>query len=83
MEQSFRIAKSDLQARPIYHRRKTAIESHLLIVFMALCLAKVIEQEKHNSIQKVVDELKDIWTTTLKDEISGNTMELVINTKPH
>lgn len=83
VEQSFRIAKSDLQARPIYHRKKDSIEYHLLIVFMALCLIKVIEQEKHSSIQKVVDELKDIWTVTLKDEISGNSMDILINTKPH
>lgn len=83
VEQSFRIAKSDLQARPIYHRKKDSIEYHLLIVFMALCLIKVIEQEKQTSIQKVVDELKDIWTITLKDDISGNSMDLLINTKPH
>ncbi len=83
VEHSFRIAKSDLQARPIYHRRKDSIEYHLLIVFMALCLTKVIEQEKQASIQKVVDELKDIWTVTLKDEISGNSMDILINTKPH
>jgi transposase len=83
VEQSFRIAKSDLQARPIYHRKETAIRCHLLLVFMALCLTKVIEQKKRVSIQKVVDELKDIWTVTLKDQISGNSMELIINTKPH
>lgn len=83
VEQSFRIAKSDLQARPIYHRKKDSIAYHLLIVFMALCLTKVIEQEKQTSIQKVVDYLKDIWTVTLKDDISGNDLDVVINTKPH
>jgi hypothetical protein len=83
VEQSFRIAKSDLQARPIYHRKRDSIEYHLLIVFMALCLTKVIEKEKQTSIQKVVDVLKDIWTVTLKDDISGNTLDLIINTKPH
>jgi len=83
VEQSFRIAKSDLQARPIFHRKEIAIRGHLLIVFMALCLTKVIEREKHRSIQKVVEELKDLWTVTLTDEISGNTKDLIINMKPH
>lgn len=83
VEQSFRIAKSDLQARPIFHRKEIAIRCHLLIVFMALCLTKVIEQEKHMSIQKVVEDLKDLWTVTLTDEISGNTTDLLINMKPH
>ena len=31
IEQSFRIAKSDLEARPIYLRRKSSIEYHILI----------------------------------------------------
>lgn len=83
VEQSFRIAKSDLQARPIYHRKEITIRCHLLIVFMALCLTKVIEREKHMSIQKVVEGLKDLWTVTLTDEISGNTLDLLINMKPH
>jgi hypothetical protein len=33
IERSFRMAKSDLQARPIYHRKCDSIEAHLTIVF--------------------------------------------------
>ena len=83
VEESFRIAKSVLEARPIYHRKKTSIDYHLLIVFVALCLTRVIEQEKQTSIKKVVADLKDIWTITLKDEISGNTLEVLVNQIPH
>lgn len=83
VEQSFRITKSDLEARPIFHRKKLAIEYHILIVFVALCMIKVIEMEKKQSIKKVTDELKDRWTITLKDEISGNTLEIELNKKPH
>jgi Transposase DDE domain len=32
IEKSFRMAKSDLQARPIYHRTRDSIEAHLTIV---------------------------------------------------
>ena len=32
IEKSFRMAKSDLQARPIYHRKRDSIEAHLTIV---------------------------------------------------
>jgi hypothetical protein len=35
IEKSFRMAKSDLQARPIYHRKHDSIEAHLTIVFAA------------------------------------------------
>lgn len=83
IEQSFRIAKSDLEARPIYHRRKNSIEYHILIVFIALCMGRVIETEKGESIRKTMDNLKDKWTILLKDEISGNTVKLLLDKIPH
>jgi len=83
VEQSFRIAKSDLEARPIYHRKKNSIEYHILIVFTALCMARVIGMEKGESIKKVTDNLKDRWTITLLDEISGNSLKIQLNNKPH
>lgn len=83
IEQSFRIAKSDLEARPIYHRKELSIKYHMLIVFIALCMTRVIEQDKGTSIRRVVDALKDKWTITLKDEISGHTVNLLLDKKPH
>jgi len=83
VEKSFRMAKSDLEARPIYHRKKISIEYHVLIVFVALCIAKVIEIKKGESIKQVTDDLKDKWTITLKDEISGNSIKILVNNKPH
>lgn len=46
------IAKSDFEARPMYHRRKNSIQYHILIVFIALCMAKVIVMKKGNQIKK-------------------------------
>ena len=43
IEKSFRMAKSDLQARPIYHRTRDSIEAHLTIVFAALAVSRWIE----------------------------------------
>lgn len=83
VEQAFRITKSDLEARPIYHRRKESIEYHILIVFVALCMGKIIELTQGRALQRVVDELKDKWTVTLYDEISGNTLEVILEHKPH
>jgi Transposase len=83
IEQSFRMAKSDLEARPIYHRLEISIKYHILIVFIALCMARVIEKDKGRSVKQVMDELKDKWTITLKDEISGNSLSVLMNQKPH
>ncbi len=39
VEQSFRTSKTDLQARPMFHRQRDAIEAHLTIVFTVLGIA--------------------------------------------
>ncbi|MFQ5452603.1 MAG: transposase, partial [Candidatus Zixiibacteriota bacterium] len=83
IEQLFRIAKTDLEIRPIYHRKESSIGYHILIVFVALCMGKAIELESGKSIRKVMDELKDRWTITLKDEISGNSLKIALDKKPH
>jgi len=83
IEQSFRMAKSDLEARPIYHRLEISIKYHVLVVFVALCMARVIETDKGKSVKQVMDELKDKWTITLKDEISGNSLNILLDKKPH
>ena len=39
VEQSFRMSKTDLRARPMFHHTRDAIEAHLTIVFTALAVA--------------------------------------------
>ena len=40
VERSFRMTKSDLAARPIFHRLRDSIEAHLTIVFAALAVSR-------------------------------------------
>jgi hypothetical protein len=54
IERSFRMAKSDLQARPIYHHQRDSIEAHLSIVFAALAVSRWIEARTGWSIRKFV-----------------------------
>jgi hypothetical protein len=54
IEKSFRMAKSDLQARPIYHRARDSIEAHLTIVFAARAVSRWIENQTGWSIRKFV-----------------------------
>ncbi len=42
VEQSFRMSKTDLRARPIFHRTRDAIEAHLTIVFTALAVSRYL-----------------------------------------
>jgi transposase len=54
IEKSFRMAKSDLQARPVYHHQRDSIEAHLTIVFAALAVSRWIEAQTGWSIRKFV-----------------------------
>ena len=71
VEKSFRIAKSDLEARPIFHHKKEGIETHILIVFVSLCLTKSIELKTGYSIRKVKDMIWDILDIEFTDTLTG------------
>jgi hypothetical protein len=43
IQQSFRMSKHDLQARPIYPHQRDSIEVHLTIVFATLAVSRWIE----------------------------------------
>jgi len=65
VEKAFRISKTDLRIRPIYHRIKERIESHLCICFAAYAVYKELERIlKNNKIdmspEKAINEIKEI-----------------------
>ena len=60
IEQAFRISKSDLQTRPIFHFKEEPIELHILICFIALVLSKHIELRAGISIRKFIDKCKKV-----------------------
>lgn len=60
VEKSFRIAKSDLKARPIFHHKRESIDAHLTIVFTALAVARFIEAVTKTSIRRFVHTLLPI-----------------------
>ena len=44
VEKAFRISKTDLRIRPIYHYRRKRIEAHVLIAFVAYTIYKELER---------------------------------------
>lgn len=71
VEQAFRMSKSDLQARPIYHHTADAIRSHVMLCFMALMIGKYLEIHTGKSLRKVRDELWQIHEAHIRDERTG------------
>ena len=71
VEKSFRMAKSDLRARPIFHHQRESIEAHLSIVFAALAISRHLQDLTDVSIKKLVRALRPLQTVTI--EIAGHT----------
>ena len=66
VERSFRMSKHDLQARPIYHRKRDSIEAHLTIVFAALAVSRWIEHQTGWSIRKFVKTARRFKTIQIQ-----------------
>ena len=51
IEKAFRISKTDLRIRPVYHYRRKRIEAHICIAFVAYTIYKELEIifEKHEA----------------------------------
>jgi len=71
VEKAFRMAKSDLKTRPIYHRKEKTIKAHILICFMALSVGEYIEIKSKLSLQKVLKIMKTAVDVKIKDEVTG------------
>ncbi|MEO8765371.1 MAG: hypothetical protein ABI416_13830, partial [Ginsengibacter sp.] len=82
IEQAFRISKSDLQTRPIFHYKEEPIKLHLLICFIALVVSKHIELQTNQSIRKFIHECKKITDARLRNQITGNEIRIRATTIP-
>lgn len=73
VEQSFRMAKSDLVARPIFHYKKEAVQAHMLICFMALMVGKYLELTTGMSLRRIVELLRSVTDATIVDGLTKQT----------
>ena len=65
VEASFRMAKSDLKARPIFLHKRDAIEAHLTIVFTSLAISRRIKKLTGVSVRRIVNLLRPIRSGTI------------------
>ena len=70
VEKSFRISKSDLKARPIFHTAKEKIEAHLLIVFTALAIIRLAENTTKLSCAKILEKLSPVKQIIIEDKLT-------------
>lgn len=76
-EAAFRIHKSDLRIRPIWHQTEERVLAHILVCFLAFCLWKLLEAWQSraglgNSPRTLIEEMERIQTldvvASLQDE---------------
>lgn len=83
IEKAFRISKSDLKIRPIYHRLRHRIEAHICISFIAYKVYKELERQlkiKNSGLspEKVIEISKTIYSIKLLAPLNKRYIEKTI-----
>lgn len=70
IEKAFRISKTDLKIRPVYHRLKERIEAHICISFVSYLLYRELERvlPKDISIKKAIKAINKMYEITLNNK---------------
>jgi transposase len=74
IEAAFRLSKTDLKMRPIYHWKQNRIEAHILICYIALAVGKFTMErinkqlgQNRRSLEKCVEELLRVESSILRN----------------
>ena len=73
IEKAFRISKTDLKIRPIYHRLKQRIEAHICISFMAYIIYKDFERIIYEngcrfSINEAIEQINKMYEINIENQ---------------
>lgn len=88
VEKAFRMSKTDLRFRPIFHRKETRIRAHLTICFAAYAIYKELELKltENNiglSVQKAIDQLKEVQELTYQLPKSKQVKNQILETNQY
>lgn len=88
IEKAFRISKTDLRIRPIYHRLQNRIEAHICISFTAYKVYKELERqlkEKQSqfTVTETIEMMQSINALTIKHETLGKQTRIKPPSKKH
>lgn len=74
VEKAFRISKTDLKIRPIFHWKPKRIRSHILITFLSLFLVRYVEYRLRKysfNPEKIIESIDTVIILVAKDERTG------------
>lgn len=83
IEKAFRMSKTDLKIRPIYHRLKHRIEAHICISFTAYCIYKELErvlykEKSQISLKKAAELTHNMYQITYTLPESKHTKSMLL-----
>src|SRR5690606_25847460 len=83
IEKAFRIAKTDLKIRPIFHRKQKRIEAHICLTFVAYKVYKELERQLKDkksdlSPEKVIEILQSIYQLEIRNPINDGILKKTI-----
>jgi transposase len=84
IERAFRMSKTDLRIRPIYHRLRERIEAHICISFTAYCIYKELErvlyaEDSSISVKHAVELTLNMYQITYNLPDSKQTKTKLLN----
>lgn len=84
IEKAFRMSKTDLRIRPIYHRLRNRIEAHICISFTAYCIYKELERVLYEeksvlSLKKAAELTQNMYQITYTLPESKQTKSRLLN----
>lgn len=84
-EDAFRISKSDLNLRPVFHQKTERVEAHILVCFLSLALWRTLEQwmrgkQLGNCARQLVKEVSTVRSMDvvlpIRDQSSNETRQV-------
>jgi transposase len=71
IEESFKITKGELEARPVFVSRADRIEAHFLTCFIALVIMRLLQKKMGHtfSAEKIIDALNRVSCSNIQDNL--------------
>ncbi len=81
IESCFRISKTNLKMRPIFHFTPERIRGHIALCFLSLVTLKIVEKKLKGkgvviTTNKLIDEIKKVGSTIIKDQSTNLTFKV-------
>jgi hypothetical protein len=86
-EGAFRVQKTELQIRPVWHQREDRVQAHIFVCFLAYVLWKTLEQWTRRAglgdvSRTVLDELAQVQSVDVLPTTDGVVMRVRCVVKP-